>query len=62
MTPGPQAPNISKAMHTTTNTQELINNLLNERESEYLEFKTAKGGLPRNMVEGRPTLQSLMLI
>jgi len=49
-------------MNTTTNTQELINNLLNERESEYLEFKTAKGGLPRNMVEGRPTLQSLMLI
>jgi hypothetical protein len=29
-------------MNTTTNTQELINNLLNERESEYLEFKTAQ--------------------
>ena len=38
-------------MHTTTNTQELINNLLNERESEYLEFKTAKGGLPKSLWE-----------
>ena len=38
-------------MHTTTNTQELINNLLNERESEYLEFKAAKGGLPKSLWE-----------
>lgn len=38
-------------MNTTTNTQELINNLLNERESEYLEFKTAKGGLPKSLWE-----------
>ena len=38
-------------MNTTTNTQELINNLLNERESEYLEFKAAKGGLPKSLWE-----------
>ena len=34
-----------------TNTQELINNLLDERESEYLEFKAAKGGLPKSLWE-----------
>ena len=38
-------------MNTTTNTQELINNLLDERESEYLEFKAAKGGLPKSLWE-----------
>ena len=38
-------------MNRTTNTQELINNLLDERESEYLEFKAAKGGLPKSLWE-----------
>ena len=38
-------------MNTSGNTQDLIENLLNERESEYLEFKTAKGGLPKSLWE-----------
>lgn len=38
-------------MNTSANTQDLIEHLLNERESEYLEFKTAKGGLPKSLWE-----------
>lgn len=38
-------------MNTSGNTQDQIENLLNERESEYLEFKTAKGGLPKSLWE-----------
>lgn len=38
-------------MNTSANTQDLIEHLLNERESEHLEFKTAKGGLPQSLWE-----------
>lgn len=38
-------------MTTSANTQDRIENLLNERESEDLEFKTAKGNLPPNLWE-----------
>lgn len=38
-------------MNTPKQTQEYLEKLLNERESEYLEFKKSKGGLPNSLWE-----------